>query len=243
MQQMKKQGTVVKWDDARGFGFIRASGSNGDVFFHVRDFRAAGGSAPRQGLAVTFEEIHVGGKGPRGMAVQPAGERAAPVSAARTSRSPNRPASRRPTGRLAPAPSSGSLIAFPLMAAYFTVLAWSVWTKMFPWWVLPACFVLNLFTFFAYWQDKWAAGQGNWRISESTLHLWSLAGGWPGAWFAQQVLRHKSSKQSFRETYWATVILNCAALGASVWWLPGWLASQRAAAPMAVVALLGIFQK
>lgn len=96
---------------------------------------------------------------------------------------------------------------------------------MLPWWVLPAFFALNLFTFFAYWQDKWAASRGNWRISESTLHLWSLAGGWSGAWFAQQVLRHKSSKQTFRETYWATVVLNCAALGAVVRWLPSWLAS------------------
>ncbi|MDF2464143.1 MAG: colD-shock DNA-binding protein [Ramlibacter sp.] len=129
------------------------------------------------------------------------------------------------------------------MATYVTVLVWSVWAKNLPWWVLPASFAINLFTFFAYWQDKWAAGQGNWRISESTLHLWSLAGGWPGAWFAQQVLRHKSSKPSFRETYWATVVLNLAALGASIWWLPGWLVSQRADAPMALVALLGIFQK
>lgn len=216
---MRKQGTIVKWDEARGFGFIRAAGSIADVFFHVRDFRAAGGgSTPRQGLAVTFEEIHVGGKGPRGMAVQPAGERAAPAAAAP---SPRRPAARRPSGRAGPARSSGSVIAFPLMAGYVAALVWSVWTKSLPWWVLPAFFGLNLFTFFAYWQDKWAAGQGNWRISESTLHLWSLAGGWPGAWFAQQVLRHKSRKQSFRETYWATVLLNCAALGASIWWLPG----------------------
>jgi uncharacterized membrane protein YsdA (DUF1294 family) len=43
------------------------------------------------------------------------------------------------------------------------------------------------------------AGVGKWRIKEDTLHVWSLAGGWPGAWFAQQVLRHKSRKESFRQ--------------------------------------------
>ena len=69
---MKKEGTIVRWDDARGFGFIRSPASTADVFVHVRDFRSNAGS-PRQGMQVTFEEIHVGGKGPRAMAVQPAG--------------------------------------------------------------------------------------------------------------------------------------------------------------------------
>jgi uncharacterized membrane protein YsdA (DUF1294 family)/cold shock CspA family protein len=209
MAQMKKQGTVVKWDDARGFGFIRAPGSSGDVFFHVRDYGATGGGTPHHGLTVTFEEIHVGGKGPRAMAVRPASAHVAPLAPPSTRA---RPAARRPAGRSAPPPSSGAAAAFPLMTVYVAVLLWSVWTQRFPGWVLPAFFAVNLLTFFAYWTDKWAAGQGNWRVSEGALHSWSLAGGWPGAWFAQQILRHKSSKQSFRKIYWGTVVLNCAAL-------------------------------
>jgi heme/copper-type cytochrome/quinol oxidase subunit 3 len=39
----------------------------------------------------------------------------------------------------------------------------------------------------------------------------SLVGGWPGALVAQQKLRHKSQKQSFRIVFWITVLLNCAA--------------------------------
>jgi uncharacterized membrane protein YsdA (DUF1294 family)/cold shock CspA family protein len=209
---MKKQGTVVKWDDARGFGFIRSAGTSGDIFFHVRDFRAAGDRAPRQGLAVTFEEIHVGGKGPRGMAVQPADERSPHPNAVQ-------PSGRRPvrSNRSASSPGSGAFIALPLMALYAVALAWGVWTQRLPWWALPSLFALNLLTFLAYWQDKRAASKGHWRISESTLHVLAIAGGWQGAWFAQQVLRHKSRKESFRVTYWATVVLHCAALG-------GWLA-------------------
>jgi uncharacterized membrane protein YsdA (DUF1294 family) len=38
-----------------------------------------------------------------------------------------------------------------------------------------------------------------------------LAGGWPGALIAQQALRHKSKKMSFRVVLCATVILNSAA--------------------------------
>ena len=51
-----------------------------------------------------------------------------------------------------------------------------------------------------------AAGQQ--RTPEARLHLYELLGGWPGALVAQQKLRHKSSKQAFREVFWSTVVLN-----------------------------------
>jgi hypothetical protein len=47
----------------------------------------------------------------------------------------------------------------------------------------------------------------------STLHLLALLGGCPGAALAQQVLRHKSSKQDFRVIFWFTVVINLAVLG------------------------------
>lgn len=74
----------------------------------------------------------------------------------------------------------------------------------------------------AYAVDKSAAQRGAWRTSEQTLHLLALLGGWPAAWWAQQWMRHKSSKASFRMVYWCTVLLHSAALGAIVW-QPGWL--------------------
>ncbi|MFN2348935.1 MAG: DUF1294 domain-containing protein [Thioalkalivibrio sp.] len=82
-------------------------------------------------------------------------------------------------------------------------------------WYLVACVI----TFTAYALDKAAARQGRWRTQESTLHLLSLAGGWPGALVAQQWLRHKSSKQSFLRLFWVTALLNCAALG---WLISPW---------------------
>ena len=120
--------------------------------------------------------------------------------------------------RTGPLPASGAGIALPLMAAYALALAWLVWTRQLPWWVLAASFFLNLAAFCAYWQDKYAAQQRRWRIREDTLHLWSLAGGWAGAWFAQRVLRHKTAKASFRATYRASVAAHCA-LAAGLWWV------------------------
>ncbi len=62
-----------------------------------------------------------------------------------------------------------------------------------------------------YYLDKSAAKAGRWRISEKTLLLLGLAGGWPGAALAQHWFRHKSSKPSFRARFWATVVLNTSA--------------------------------
>lgn len=39
---------------------------------------------------------------------------------------------------------------------------------------------------------------------------WGLAGGWPGALVAQELLRHKTRKREFRVVFRATVVLNCA---------------------------------
>jgi len=75
---MHKQGKVVRWEAERGFGFIRSPDTPADVFFHIRDFRGPG--TPSEGLAVSYEEIHVGGKGPRAMAVQGEGVRRVPAS-------------------------------------------------------------------------------------------------------------------------------------------------------------------
>ncbi|WP_298214695.1 DUF1294 domain-containing protein [Acidovorax sp.] len=107
-----------------------------------------------------------------------------------------------------------------LILGWTALLAWAVWAGQFPWWVPGAAAALNLLTFVVYAIDKRAAQNGQWRTKESHLHLLSLTGGWPGAWCAQQWLRHKSRKAEFRAVYWVTVVLNCAALTA---WLSGWL--------------------
>lgn len=67
---------------------------------------------------------------------------------------------------------------------------------------------VSLVTFCIYAFDKLAAQKRTYRVPEKTLHLLSLLGGWPGALLAQEFLRHKTSKQSFRLVYWTTVIVN-----------------------------------
>lgn len=69
---------------------------------------------------------------------------------------------------------------------------------------------LSLVCFVVYARDKSSARSGRRRTPENTLHLLALFGGWPGALLAQQYLRHKSSKASFRAVFWLTVLLNIA---------------------------------
>ncbi|TWT65116.1 hypothetical protein CA85_34630 [Allorhodopirellula solitaria] len=52
------------------------------------------------------------------------------------------------------------------------------------------------------------------RISERTLLLVSLVGGWPGAWWASQRFRHKTQKRSFRIRFWIAATIHIAILAA-----------------------------
>lgn len=67
-------------------------------------------------------------------------------------------------------------------------------------------------TFLVYAWDKTAAEGGHWRTPESTLNGHALAGGWPGAWIAQQALRHESRMMSFQVAFRSAVAANLAAL-------------------------------
>lgn len=72
----------------------------------------------------------------------------------------------------------------------------------------------SVVTYATYAWDKRAAIKKRQRVSEKTLHWLALLGGWPGAWCAQQQLRHKTQKTAFRRVFWVTVVLNLACLAA-----------------------------
>lgn len=65
---------------------------------------------------------------------------------------------------------------------------------------------MSVITFVAFYLDKRRAVRHRTRISEKTLHLMELLGGWPGALLGQRLLRHKSRKLPYR------VVLGCIAL-------------------------------
>lgn len=188
---MRVEGKLVRWDDAKGFGFIEPRQGGEPVFVHIKSFRVAG-RRPVLGDVVTFE-VEVGPRGKRAEEVEPVGiRRASPQSQ-----------SERPAGW--GVFSLGALVA--LAAAY--VVVWKFWGIAHEWalYYLALTFV----TAIVYSRDKGAARRGDWRTSEQTLHILGLLGGWPGGLLAQKALRHKSSKTSFQVVFWICVVLNLAA--------------------------------
>ena len=188
---MRLEGTVTSWNDERGFGRIESDQGGEPIFAHIKSFQTRT-ERPNVGMRVSFE-VEVGPKGKRALNVQ----------AVRT---------RKPTGTPkpeAPAPwSVAALLAIPVLAAVYYLTA-RVWPVSVLW--AAAYLVGSIVTFFAYAFDKAAAVRKTWRTSEGTLHLLGLFCGWPGAILAQQALRHKSSKSSFRAVFWLTVAANLCA--------------------------------
>ena len=105
-----------------------------------------------------------------------------------------------------------AIIALFVLCHALASVLWQV-----PLLVAAAYGVMSITAFAFYAIDKRAARNRAWRTPEKNLLLMGLLCGWPGALLAQQMLRHKTSKQSFQTAFWLTVGLNLAGWG----WLCG----------------------
>jgi len=194
---MRYQGKVTRWKDEQGFGFIVPNGGGEAVFLHIKSFSRRG-RRPVDGEIVTYDLVFDGKARARAQSVAFVDESAIV-----------------PRGK-----SDAVWLLMALVSMAFVVHA--AWLGKLPK-LAPAIYVVaSLFAFAVYAWDKSAARNGEWRTQESTLHLLALVGGWPGALFAQKLLRHKSKKTSFQVMFWVTVLANCGALG--------WLMSPQGAA-------------
>lgn len=86
--------------------------------------------------------------------------------------------------------------------------------------------VLSLVAFVVYGFDKRRAQKDGRRVSEKTLHMMSLFGGWPGALIGQRVFLHKTQKLGFRIVFWLCVMLHLAVVGGGVYLLQYRLAQE-----------------
>jgi len=191
---MRRQGKIAKWNDERGFGFI-SSEKGGSVFVHISSFPRSD-RRPSVNEAVSYILVFDSQGRPQANDVR--------FMVARSSVSPMRQMSSGVAVQIAFA------MSFLITLAALAILGWleMSWLALY--------YGASIITYSCYSLDKHAAQNGGRRTPESTLHLMSLVGGWPGALIAQGRLRHKTRKQSFLVGYWFTVIVNCIALGVIV---------------------------
>ena len=188
---MRQKGKVKSWNDDKGCGFIQPMLDGKDVFFHISALSTKK-RRPEVGQLVTYS---VGKDSSGRVRAESISFSADQVRAMAASKGYG---------------SHFSIVVAPLFLVF--VLLSAVFTPL-PSVVGGLYLALSLLTFVFYWFDKQQAQRGGQRTPENTLHLLSLLGGWPGAVFAQQILRHKTKKQSFRQVFWLTCFVNCAILG------------------------------
>jgi uncharacterized membrane protein YsdA (DUF1294 family) len=122
-------------------------------------------------------------------------------------------------GNIQSPPNRGNPAVMGLTLAWCALIGWGVLTGRLHDAVVLVAISLCALTFLVYSFDKNAAQRGQWRTQENTLHLLSALGGWPGAWLAQQMLRHKTRKTTFQVAYWFSVVAHWAALLGWLFWL------------------------
>lgn len=186
---MRYQGKVTNWKDDQGFGFVTPNGGGQKAFVHIKAFTSRS-HRPTEGDIISYE-----------LATDQKGRFFAKnirfaVSATTAS-----------TSNKSSSLDTNFAILFGLLFALSALLG------RLPLEIVGLYFTSSIITFLAYALDKSAAQNDRWRTKESTLHLFGLIGGWPGALLAQKTLRHKSKKQEFQRVFWVTVIANCLALG------------------------------
>ena len=176
------KGTIVNWNETRGFGFIRPREGGKELFFHISDVESPG-VRPQEKMGVSYSpstddqgrrcaiDVHLNGATLR---------------------------------------AAGWPLLIALL--FFGAIGVLGMTDILPQGVLYVYLAVSLVTVVVYRSDKARAENGSRRTPEKVLHLLELAGGWPGALVAQWTYRHKNRKASYQISFWLAVAANLALL-------------------------------
>lgn len=184
---MKIQGKIINWNDDKGFGFVEPNGGGERAFVHIKAFRPRS-RRPINGEVIIYELVRENNNRYKAKNIKFTRD----VKVSNDQRKVK----------------SGSAFGVIFTIIFCIVLLVSVFIGKLPVIIVGLYILMSFITFIAYAVDKSSAKNDRWRTKESTLHILSIIGGWPGAYFAQTKLRHKSSKAEFKRVYWVTVFLN-----------------------------------
>jgi len=188
---MRFQGKVTNWNDNKGYGFVEPNGGGDRSFVHIKSF-VKNYPRPSNGDIITYEKI----KGRDGR------YKASEIRLVNNTNKQGKKSIRSQNLGV------NLTIGFCVLIVMVTILG------KLPYQISVIYFIASILAFLVYAFDKSAAQNNRWRTKESTLHIISIIGGWPGAYYAQNKLRHKSSKAEFKRTFLVTVLIN---LGVFIW--------------------------
>jgi len=93
-------------------------------------------------------------------------------------------------------------IIYVLAVFYFYTIQW------LPGWSLILIAAINLLSVVFYGMDKLAAIKHWQRTPEKHFHGLALLSGWPGSLIGQILFNHKTTKVSFRRSFYMMIFLN-----------------------------------
>lgn len=195
-------GRIINWNDEKGYGFIQIQPGYENLFFHISSF-AYHHRRPSVDTAVTVLAVP-GQKG---------GWQASRVLLREHEHAISGNEIYDIAEHSQPKKLEGYIYAF-LDALYFLGLT----LLSYPFAFFSA--IASIITVCLYSYDKRAAEEGRQRVPNSTLHLASLLGGWPGALIARPLLRHKLNQKRFRGFFWASIVANFGILYLCIIYLP-----------------------
>lgn len=189
-------GNIVKWNEERGFGFIKTAALEEEIFFHANDLLAKNQRAPRKNEAVTvyakYDEVQK-----RWSATQVTSDLRVQLEEAQLAQE---------RALFRPMPDK-------LKWAIPIILIWLIFLLTMAWRLAAISALVSGVAVALYAWDKHCATQQKSRIPENALHMVALLGGWAGALAARYAFRHKTQKQPFVGIFWATVGLNVLGTG------------------------------
>ena len=188
-------GKLVKWNDEKGFGFVRPETGEKDLFLHIsaiKNYRKGLSRRPATGDIVHYQQIS---------RAEAEGQRR--ISAALVVGINN--------GIFGVDAEPGpwwSTLGLKLLAGAPILLSFHViWRTGNPIPLVSYIFMSALSSLY-YAADKRRALLHKWRVPEVYLHCFELLGGWPGALLSQQAFRHKKNKGDYQRVFWEIVTLH-----------------------------------
>jgi uncharacterized membrane protein YsdA (DUF1294 family)/cold shock CspA family protein len=189
------KGKLVLWNDDKGFGFVRPSTNEKDLFVHIsaiKNYQKGQSRRPAVGDVVHYQPIPP---------AEAEGQR-------RITRAVVLGLNDALFGFDADHGPWWSSLGIRLLAGAPVLLCFYLIWRTGNFLPLLSYLMMSALSAMYFADDKRRAMTHSWRIPEVYLHCFELLGGWPGALLSQKAFRHKNRKGNYQRVFWEIVTLH-----------------------------------